>query len=122
VAVVGESGSGKSVTSLALMRRLPKAPVCTIGGSIRLRAKDGRMLDVLNLPPDEMRAVRGDNVAMVFPEPMTSLNPLKTIGAQITETIRLHRPVQRRTAEDEAVRLLDLVGIPAPRQRLSTCR
>jgi oligopeptide transport system ATP-binding protein len=119
LAIVGESGSGKSVTSLALMRLLPKPPVCTVSGEIRLRAKNGRMLDVLNLPLDEMRAVRGNNVAMVFQEPMTSLNPVKTIGSQIVETIRLHRPMDKRKAEEDAVRLLDLVGIPAPRQRLS---
>jgi len=119
LAVVGESGSGKSVTSLALMRLLPKPPLCTVSGSVRLRGKDGRMLDVLSLPEERMRALRGDNVSMIFQEPMTSLNPVQTIGAQIIETIRLHRPMDRRTAEDEAARLLDLVGIPAARQRLS---
>ena len=119
LAMVGESGSGKSVTSLALMRLLPKAPQCTVAGSIRLRGKDGGMFDVLSLPEERMRAVRGNNLAMVFQEPMTSLNPVQTIGAQITETIRLHRPMGRRAAEDEAARLLDLVGIPSARQRLS---
>jgi oligopeptide transport system ATP-binding protein len=120
LAVVGESGSGKSVTSLALMRLLPRAPVCQVSGAVRLRTKEGRMLDVLDLPEPQMRDVRGNNIAMVFQEPMTSLNPVKTIGDQITETIRLHRPMDRRAATEEAVRLLDLVGIPAARQRLTT--
>ena len=121
LAMVGESGSGKSVTSLALMRLLPDAPQCQVRGSVRLRDKAGSgMLDVLALPEPAMQAVRGNNIAMVFQEPMTSLNPVKTIGAQITETIRLHRPMPARAAEEEAVRLLDLVGIPAPRQRLAT--
>ncbi|MCQ4160955.1 ABC transporter ATP-binding protein [Roseomonas sp. GC11] len=119
LAVVGESGSGKSVTSLALMRLLPKPPRCHVSGRIRLRGKDGALLDVLDLPEEAMRTVRGNNLAMVFQEPMTSLNPVRTIGAQITETIRLHRPMPPRAAEEEAARLLDLVGIPSPRQRLS---
>ncbi|WP_159994797.1 ABC transporter ATP-binding protein [Roseomonas sp. 18066] len=120
LAMVGESGSGKSVTSLALMRLLPDAPQCQVRGSVRLRDKAGTgMLDVLSLTEPAMQSVRGNNIAMVFQEPMTSLNPVKTIGAQITETIRLHRPMPARAAEDEALRLLDLVGIPAPRQRLS---
>ncbi|MBX6742953.1 MAG: ABC transporter ATP-binding protein [Acetobacteraceae bacterium] len=120
LAVVGESGSGKSVTSLALMRLLPKPPACHISGEARLAGQDGRMLDLLRLPETEMRAVRGNRIAMIFQEPMTSLNPVKTIGRQITEAIRLHRPMSRAAAEEEAVRLLDLVGIPAPRQRLTS--
>ncbi|MDQ1080945.1 ABC transporter ATP-binding protein [Pseudoroseomonas cervicalis] len=119
LAMVGESGSGKSVTSLALMRLLPKPPLCTVSGSIRLRGADGAMQELLSLPEPAMRAVRGNQLSMVFQEPMTSLNPVKTIGAQITETIRLHRPMPQRAAEDEAARLLELVGIPSPRQRLS---
>jgi len=120
LAVVGESGSGKSVTSLALMRLLPEPPSCHIGGEARLAGRDGRMLDLLRLPEAEMREVRGNRIAMIFQEPMTSLNPVKMIGRQITEAIRLHRPMSRADAAEEAVRLLDLVGIPAPRQRLTS--
>jgi oligopeptide transport system ATP-binding protein len=119
LAMVGESGSGKSVTSLALMRLLPAAPACRISGEARLIGRDGGTLDLLRLPETAMRTVRGNRIAMIFQEPMTSLNPVKTIGSQITEAIRLHRPMPRAAAEDEAVRLLDLVGIPAPRQRLA---
>ncbi|MBR0669642.1 ABC transporter ATP-binding protein [Neoroseomonas soli] len=120
LAVVGESGSGKSVTSLALMRLLPPGAAVTVTGRVGLRGKDGRMLDVLTLPEPEMRGVRGDAIAMVFQEPMTSLNPVKPVGEQIAEAIRLHRGLDRRAATEEVVRLLDLVGIPAPRQRLAS--
>ena len=119
LAVVGESGSGKSVTSLAVMGLLPKAPGCRVSGAIRLAGAGGATRDLLGLGEEAMRGVRGKDIAMVFQEPMTSLNPVKTIGGQITEAIRLHRPMDRRAAEDEACRLLDLVGIPAPRQRLA---
>jgi len=118
LAVVGESGSGKSVSSLALMRLLPPAPACAVSGSALLRGKDGAVRDLLRLPEAGMRAVRGAEIAMVFQEPMTAMNPVHTVGAQITESIRLHRPMGRRAAADEAARLLDLVGIPSPRQRL----
>ena len=120
LAVVGESGSGKSVTSLALMRLLPRNAGCTITGRVRLRGRDGQALDVLDLPEPEMRQVRGGAIAMVFQEPMTSLNPVKPVGEQIAEAIRLHRGLDRRAATEEVVRLLDLVGIPAPRQRLAS--
>ena len=118
LAVVGESGSGKSVTSLALMRLLPEA--ATVSGRVRLAGAPGEALDLLALPEERMRAVRGDRIAMVFQEPMTSLNPVKPIGEQVAEAIRLHRGLDRRAATEEVVRLLDLVGIPAPRQRLDT--
>jgi oligopeptide transport system ATP-binding protein len=117
LAVVGESGSGKSVTSLAIMGLLPKAG-CTVEGSIRLDL-DGTARDLLTVGDESVRKVRGRDIAMVFQEPMTSLNPVRTIGSQIAETVRLHRPMDRRAAEDEVCRLLDLVGIPAPRQRLA---
>ena len=119
LAVVGESGSGKSITSLAVMGLLPRAPACRVSGTIRLAGADGTTRDLLRLGDEAMRGVRGKDIAMVFQEPMTSLNPVKTVGGQITEAIRLHRPMDRRAADDEACRLLDLVGIPAPRQRLA---
>ena len=112
VALVGESGSGKSVTALSCMR-------LTAPGSSRL---EGRVLlegrDLLALPESAMRGVRGNEIAMIFQEPMTSLNPVLTIGFQIGEALRLHRGLSRVEAEAEVVRLLDKVRIPAARSRL----
>ncbi len=117
VAVVGESGSGKSVTSLSIMRLL-SPPGRIVGGSILYRARDGRELDLARLPEKAMRAIRGREIAMIFQEPMTSLNPLFTIGDQIGEMIRLHEPVSAATARERAKRMLDLVEIPAAGRRL----
>jgi oligopeptide transport system ATP-binding protein len=116
LAIVGESGSGKSVASLALMGLLPRNSATVTG-----RALFGGLAgpcDLIALDAAGMRARRGREIAMVFQEPMTSLNPVRSIGSQLTEAIRLHRPMPRRAAADEACRLLDLVGIPAARQRL----
>jgi oligopeptide transport system ATP-binding protein len=120
LALVGESGSGKSVTSLAVMRLLPQAPRCVIQGAVRLRRRDGRIEDLLGLPEAEMRNVRGNEIAMIFQEPMTSLNPVHTIGDQIAEAIGFHQSITRNAAREKAVELLDLVGIPEPRKRLSS--
>jgi peptide/nickel transport system ATP-binding protein len=108
LAIVGESGSGKSLTALALMRLLPKT-ARIIDGAIRF---DG--VDLLTLPEIEMRQRRGRDIAMIFQEPMTSLNPVLTIGRQITEVLRLHRALSRAQARREARELLDLVRIPDP--------
>ncbi|MCC7275553.1 MAG: ABC transporter ATP-binding protein [Alphaproteobacteria bacterium] len=114
--LVGESGSGKSVTSLALMRLLAQ-PAGRIGaGSILLRTPDG-VLDLARLPEPAMRRVRGRRVAMVFQEPMTSLNPMLPIGEQIAEVARLHLGRGRADAARDAVALLDRVGIPAAASR-----
>jgi peptide/nickel transport system ATP-binding protein len=111
VALVGESGSGKSVSALSIMRLTP--PVASrVEGSIAL---DGR--ELVTLPEDEMRAIRGNEVAMIFQEPMTSLNPVLTIGSQIAEALKLHRGLSRRAAEAEAVGLLEKVRIPAAKAR-----
>ncbi len=112
VGLVGESGSGKTLTSLAVMNLLPARSARVAGGSVLL---DGR--DLLGLAPDELRTLRGDDVAMIFQEPMTSLNPAFTIGNQIAETIRIHRGEGRRAAAARAIELLDMVGIPDPRRR-----
>ncbi|MGE0716623.1 MAG: ABC transporter ATP-binding protein [Alphaproteobacteria bacterium] len=120
LALVGESGSGKSVTSLAIMRLVGSASTRRIGGAIHLRRRDGRVADLLQVPDDEMREIRGSEIAMIFQEPMTSLNPVHTIGAQVAEAIVFHRRISRRAALDEAVSLLDLVGIPEPRRRLAS--
>ena len=109
--LVGESGCGKSVTALSLLR-LVAPPGRIVGGEVWL---DGRNL--LALDESEMRRVRGTGIAMIFQEPMTSLNPVFTVGGQIAEAVRLHRPVSRRAAWDRAVELLDEVGIAdAPRR------
>jgi oligopeptide transport system ATP-binding protein len=119
LALVGESGSGKSVTSLAIMRLLPAAPRCTINGQINLRRRDGQVLDLLSLSEPDMRSIRGSDIAMIFQEPMTSLNPVHTIGDQITEAISLHATTSKQNAQKQTADLLDLVGIPEPRKRMS---
>ncbi|MHB2208509.1 ABC transporter ATP-binding protein [Methylobacterium sp. CM6257] len=112
VALVGESGSGKSVSALSILRLLPR-DASRIGGSVRFA---GRAL--LAAAEAEMRRVRGDSIAMIFQEPMTSLNPVLTIGFQIAEALIRHRGLSRSAAEAEALRLLDKVRIPAARTRL----
>ena len=112
VALVGESGSGKSVSALSILRLTPR-DASRIGGRVLLNGRD-----VLRLSETGMRAIRGDDVAMVFQEPMTSLNPVLTIGFQIAEGLRLHRGLTRAEAEAETLRLLDRVRIPAARSRL----
>jgi peptide/nickel transport system ATP-binding protein len=112
VALVGESGSGKSVSALSILRLLPR-DASRLGGSVRFA---GRAL--LAAPEAEMRRVRGDSIAMIFQEPMTSLNPVLTIGFQIAEALIRHRGLSRSAAEAEALRLLDKVRIPAARTRL----
>jgi peptide/nickel transport system ATP-binding protein len=112
VAVVGESGSGKSVTALSIMRLIPKA-TGRIAGSVTL---DGR--ELLALPEREMRAVRGGAIGMIFQEPMTSLNPVLTVGAQVAEALRQHRGLDHRAAEAEALRMFDLVRIPDAARRI----
>jgi oligopeptide/dipeptide ABC transporter ATP-binding protein len=112
--IVGESGCGKSVTSLSVMRLVPQPPGEIMTGSeIRF---DGR--DLLALPESEMRRVRGNDIAMIFQEPMTSLNPVYTIGDQIAEAVRLHRSGSRRDARQQAIDVLRLVGIPDPAERV----
>ncbi|WP_437689056.1 ABC transporter ATP-binding protein [Sorangium sp. So ce176] len=115
VALVGESGCGKTITALSVLRLLP-APYASIdGGSIEL---DGQ--DLLALGEREMRAVRGGKIGMIFQEPMTSLNPVYTVGAQIAEAIRLHRPMSRGDARLYAVSLLRKVGFPEPEVRANS--
>jgi oligopeptide transport system ATP-binding protein len=113
LALVGESGSGKSVTGLSIMRLTPRGAGCRVEGRIRFRDTE-----VLDLPEKEMRALRGNRMSMIFQEPMTSLNPVKTVGEQIAEAIRCHRDLGHAAALDRAAELLDLVGIPDARQRL----
>ena len=119
LAVVGESGSGKSVTALSVLRLLDAPPARYDAGSIELRSPDGGgSEDLLAVPEKRLRSVRGDDMAMIFQEPMTSLNPVYTVGEQILEAIRLHRSVPRREALALARRALGDVGIADPEARL----
>ncbi len=110
--VVGESGCGKSVTALTIMRLLDIPPAEIASGQILF---DGR--DLLALPEDDMRRLRGNDIAMIFQEPMTSLNPVFRVGDQIAEAIRLHFPVSKQEAQDRAVDNLRRVGIASPERR-----
>ena len=112
VALVGESGCGKSVTAMSIMR-LITPPGKITGGEIRFKG-----LDLATLSERDMRNVRGDDIAMVFQEPMTSLNPVFKIGAQVAEAIRIHRKVSKKEAWKQAGDMLELVSIPDPRKRL----
>jgi len=118
LAVVGESGSGKSVSALAMMRLIPMPPGMIEGGEIHFRGKDGEVKELLSLPEHEMRRIRGNDIAMIFQEPMTSLNPVYTVGDQIAEAIVLHQGKTKKEALELAADMLDLVGIPEPSKRL----
>ncbi|HEY1411291.1 MAG TPA: ABC transporter ATP-binding protein [Rhodopila sp.] len=110
--IVGESGCGKSVTSMSILRLIPEPPG-KIAGSIRFEGRD-----LLTVSEQEMRGIRGNAISMIFQEPMTSLNPVLTVGQQIGETVRLHQGMNARDAEAKAVEMLTLVGIPAPGRRV----
>ncbi|MGN8084935.1 dipeptide ABC transporter ATP-binding protein [Ralstonia sp. 22086] len=118
LAVVGESGSGKSVTSLALMRLVEHGGGKIVGGQMHLRRRNGEVLDLASASPAAMRGVRGADIAMIFQEPMTSLNPVFTVGEQIAESIRLHQGKTASEAKAEALRMLELVRIPEARNVL----
>ena len=111
--VVGESGCGKSVTALSIMRLVQSPPGQIVGGQILLNGND-----LLVLNEKDMRKIRGDKISMIFQEPMTSLNPLFTCGNQIMEPLMLHRGMDKHEARQEAIRMLDLVGIPLPERRV----
>lgn len=117
VALVGESGSGKSVTSLSVMRLLTEKVGVIASGSVRLKRKNDTVADLVRLGESEMRSIRGDDIGMVFQEPMSSLNPVFTVGDQIAEPIRIHRNADRKSAMETAVALLEMVGIPDARRR-----
>ena len=113
LAIVGESGCGKSVTSLSIMRLLPSPPTRFADGAIHFGGRD-----LLKLPEHEMRRLRGDRISMIFQEPMTSLNPVLTIGQQLAETLERHRYMSRRAALEKSAAMLSTVHIPEPEQRL----
>ena len=110
--LVGESGCGKSMTSLSIMGLLPPGGAI-VGGSIKL---DGR--ELVGLPERDLRKIRGNDIAMIFQDPLTSLDPTKTIGYQVAEPVRLHRGASKAAAMDRAAEVLGLVGLPKPKERL----
>ena len=113
LAIVGESGCGKSITALSLLRLIPEPPGRIVGGKIRLAGRD-----LLQVSEAEMRSVRGNDISMIFQEPMTSLNPVMTIGAQIAEVLLLHQGMTKAEAHAKAIDMLRLVRIPEPEQRV----
>jgi peptide/nickel transport system ATP-binding protein len=112
LAIVGESGCGKSMTALSILRLVPDPPGRIVAGSVKLDGKD-----LLKLSEAEMRTVRGNQISMIFQEPMTSLNPVFSIGSQIGEAFMLHQNASRRTALEQAIEMLKLVRIPEPERR-----
>ncbi len=112
LAVVGESGCGKSITALSIMRLIQSPPGRIVGGKVRLQGRD-----LLTLDEAEMRKIRGNEISMIFQEPMTSLNPVLNIGQQVAEAVILHQDLSRRAAMDKAVEMLRLVKIPDPERR-----
>lgn len=108
--IVGESGCGKSVTGLSIMRLIQQPPGCIMDGSIRFRGRD-----LLTLPNPEMRTIRGNEISMIFQEPLTSLNPVFTCGSQIDEVIRVHERISKSKAREKTLLMLEMAGIPEPR-------
>ena len=112
--LVGESGCGKSVTATSIMRLVPIPPGRIAGGEILFEG-----IDVLKLPASEMRKVRGNKISMIFQEPMTSLNPVFTVGDQVAEVISLHKKLSQREIRDRVIEAFRLVRIPAPESRVN---
>ncbi|WP_144554992.1 ABC transporter ATP-binding protein [Bacillus sp. X1(2014)] len=110
--IVGESGCGKSMTSLSILRLIPSPPGKIAGGQVLYKGKD-----LVTLSEDEMRKIRGNEISMIFQEPMTSLNPVIPVGEQIAEALRLHQSMRKKEAWNKAVEMLKLVGIPSPEKR-----
>jgi peptide/nickel transport system ATP-binding protein len=113
VGLVGESGCGKSVTALSIIQLLSGGTGRIVGGEVKLQGRD-----LTRLSKDEMRRIRGNEISMIFQEPMTSLNPVMTVGDQIAETVRLHHDASRRAARERAFEMLSLVKIAEPRKRI----
>lgn len=112
--IVGESGSGKSVTALSIMRLIPTPPGNITGGEIIFNSED-----ILKKKSSQMRNIRGNKISMIFQEPMTSLNPVFTVGNQIREVIKLHQQLPKSEIENKAIEMLRLVGIPEPQKRIN---
>src|ERR1700744_1730081 len=115
VALVGESGSGKSVSALSVLKLLPYPAASHPSGSIRFKGQE-----LLSMSESQIRGIRGNDISIIFQEPMTSLNPLHTIESQITEIIQLHHPTNSSMARERTLELLRQVGIPDPEPRLQS--
>src|SRR3990170_4755031 len=113
VGLVGESGCGKTVSALSILRLIPHPPGKITGGEIMFETED-----ILKMDEEEVRHIRGNKIGMIFQEPMTSLNPVLTIGRQLTETLELHLKMDRQAATQRAIELLEMVGIPEAKQRI----
>lgn len=120
IGIVGESGSGKSVTSLSAMRLIPSPPGKISGGEIFFHQNDGTATDLLKISEEEMRKFRGNDIAMIFQEPMTSLNPVFTCGDQVMEAIILHQKLNKKDAKDLTIKLFEEVQLPTPERIFST--
>jgi peptide/nickel transport system ATP-binding protein len=118
VGIVGESGCGKSVMSMSILRLIPQPPGRIVGGEIVFHPEGSPPIDLVKLPMAELRKVRGNSIAMIFQEPMTSLNPVYTVGDQIAESVILHQGKDAEEAREIAIKMLEEVGIPAARQRV----
>ncbi len=114
IGIVGESGSGKSVTSLSVMRLIPNPPGTISGGELLFHTDTRGTIDLLKLSEKEMRAIRGNDIAMIFQEPMTSLNPVFTCGDQVMEAILLHQKVTKKEAKEKTIALFKTVQLPRP--------
>ena len=119
LAVVGESGCGKSVTSLSVMRLIPWPPGKVVSGRIMYTDAEENEKDLLQISEKDMQKIRGNDISMIFQEPMTSLNPVYTVGFQIAETIQVHQNVNAREAKARALEMLRIVGIPLPERRVN---
>ena len=120
IGIVGESGSGKSVTALSSMRLIPSPPGVISGGEIIFHKDSGNPTDLLKISEEEMRKFRGNDIAMIFQEPMTSLNPVFTCGDQVMEAIMLHQKMDKKTAKTLAIKLFKEVQLPTPERIFST--
>lgn len=114
VAVVGESGSGKSITSLSVLGLLPSPPACYPNGEILFQQKNGAILDLLKATPQQMQTIRGNEIAMIFQEPMSSLNPVFKCGEQVMEAIQLHQKISKAAAKQKTIELFEKVKLPNP--------
>jgi peptide/nickel transport system ATP-binding protein len=118
IGIVGESGSGKSVTSLSIMRLIPNPPGKITGGQIHYYRDGNQPIDLVNIPENEMRIYRGNEISMIFQEPMTSLNPVFTCGNQVMEAIMLHQKISKKDAEAKTLELFHKVKLPNPERIL----
>ncbi|HBF13832.1 MAG TPA: peptide ABC transporter ATP-binding protein [Deltaproteobacteria bacterium] len=118
VALVGESGCGKSMTALSILRLIPVPPAKIVGGEILFYDNTDSPVNLLRIPEKELRKIRGNRIAMIFQEPMTSLNPVFTVGDQIGEAVMLHQKLSKKEARAKTIDMLKLVGIPNPSTRI----